>query len=86
MIRKFSRFTLKSDFPEEEIVTINNYYKYNWTICNNEGEFVTGLSANYIYPSDIKALVSGDEQAVKDTFKIILARLLNQANNLIHLL
>ena len=73
MLRKFSTFSLKSYFPEDTEVTVDNYYRYNWEVYDKEGnEYISMMYKSELCKCHVEAFVNGDEHQVRSAIQSYL--------------
>ena len=70
MLRKFSTFSLKSYFPEDTEVTVDNYYRYDWEVYDKEGnEYISMMYKSELCKNQVEAFVNGDEHQVRNAIQ-----------------
>ena len=68
-LRQFSTFSLRSSFPEDTEVTVDNYYRYNCEVYDKEGKFISMMYKSELCKNQVEAFVNGDEHQVRSAIQ-----------------
>ena len=87
MLRKFSTFSLKSLFPKDTEVTVDNCYRYNWEVYDKEGnKYISTIYKSELCKYQVEAFVNGDEHQVRDAIQNYLIGEYSRLNDIKSLL